>query len=178
MADYIKNKENWVLETTTYKKQKEDFSNIALDIKPVWGNLYLPKSIWGKYDHVIYLSASLINKETFSYINGLDVNQTTYTELESSFPIKNREIYYFKTGKMTYNEKKETFIKQKAIIEKILKKHKDDKGIIHTVNYELCEWLKEQIHDKRLLFHDENNREEILNEHMEGKNQPFWLVLV
>jgi Rad3-related DNA helicase len=170
LSDYTKNKENWVLETTTYKKAKEEFSNLALDIKPVWGNLYLPKAIWDKYDHIIYLSGSLLNKTIFCDINGLDKNLTNYLELDTTFPIANRKIFYFKCGKMTYNEKKETFKKQLKVIEKILKKHKNEKGIIHTNSFEFSEWIKEGIHNDRLLFHNETNREEMLQKHINSSD--------
>ena len=65
---------------------------------------------------------------------------------------------------MTYNLKQTTFKNQVEIIKKILRKYKNDKGIIHTVNYEICEWVKEQIPDKRLIFHNSDDREDKYDE--------------
>ncbi len=58
-----------------------------------------------------------------------------------------------KVGKMSWSSKEETFRKQLPWIKKILAKYKNSKGIIHTTNYEITEWLKENLMDDRLLFH-------------------------
>jgi Rad3-related DNA helicase len=61
---------------------------------------------------------------------------------------------------MTYTEKEATFQKQLKIIGKILKKYEKEKGIIHTTNYELSNWINKSIKDKRFVFHDSENRED------------------
>ena len=158
LTDYEKNESNWTLDIT-----KDKIGNIELIMQPIWGNVYLDDIIFSRYDHVIFMSGSILDKNMFSYLNGFDEKLTDYYELDSVFPLKNRPIYYIKTGKMTYNEKVETFKHQVGIIEKILKKYKDDRGIIHTTNYELSNWIQKSIKDKRLMYHDGNNREEQLD---------------
>jgi hypothetical protein len=58
----------------------------------------------------------------FSYINGLDVKLTTYYEMDSPFPLNRRPIFYIKVGKMTWEQKEETFKKQIPLIKKILER--------------------------------------------------------
>jgi ATP-dependent DNA helicase DinG len=92
---------------------------------------------------------------------------SAYYEMDTPFNVKRRPIYYIKVGKMTFNDKEETFKKQIEYIDKILKRNKDKKGIIHTANYEISNWLKEHYGEKyRLLFHDSEDRNEILNKHL------------
>jgi len=158
LTDYVKNENNWTLDIT-----KDKNNNVELIMQPIWGNVYLNDIIFERYDHVIFMSGSILDKNMFSYINGFDENLTDYYELDSVFPLKNRPIFYIKTGKMTYNDKEETFKEQVKIIEKILKKYENDKGIIHTTNYELSNWIQKSIKDKRLIFHETNNREEQLD---------------
>jgi Rad3-related DNA helicase len=67
---------------------------------------------------------------------------------------------------MTYNLKTETFNKQKEWIKKILNKHKNEKGIIHTSNYEIANWIQEQMLEERFIFHETNNRLQALNQHL------------
>ena len=50
----------------------------------------------------------------------------------------NKKIY------ICYNDVT-TFKKQVVVIEKILKKYKEDRGIIHTSNYEISKWINETI---------------------------------
>ena len=156
---YDKDPKNWSLDRL-YTKEK----NLELLIEPIWGYDYLDEYIWSNYDHVVFMSGSILDRELFSYINGLQVDLTDYYKLPSVFPIENRPIYYVKNiGKMTYNFKEETFQNQIPIIEKILKKYEKYNGIIHTTNYELSNWVKNSIKSDRLLFHETENREEIYN---------------
>lgn len=168
IQEYNLNKDNWILDITKNETDKM-YSGIVLDAKPVWGNTYMKDMIFKFYDHVIFMSGSLLDKDLFSFINGIHPNLTTFYSVESDFPLKNRPIYYIKgLGKMTYNSKYETFNKQVSYILKILKKYPDKKGLIHCGSYEFSSWLKERIKDKRLLFHDSDNRDEILQQHLDS----------
>ena len=173
-----------------FKSHKEDPNNIVLDIvknkdkmysgyqlvtNHVWVYEYIEKFIFSKYDHVIFMSASILNKDMFCYINGLDKNITTYFEIPTPFLKKNRKIFYLKVGKMSFKNKEETFLKQVPWIKEILKKYKNEKGIIHTTNYEITEWIKENIQDERLLFHETEDRHDILEQHLHS-TKPTVLV--
>lgn len=161
----INPKENWVLDIN--KNDKNTFgSGIELTISPVWVHKYLPEYIWSKFDHIIFMSGTILNKKMFSFINGLNPKITSFMSMNSPFKIKNRPVYYVKCGKMTYKEKKETFKTQKKYIEKIIEKHKKDKGIIHTTTYEFSQWIQESIFNKRLIFHENTDRQERLEEHL------------
>ena len=78
---------------------------------------------------------------------------------------------YVKFGKMSYYYKKDTFKRAIPIIKKILEKNENNKGIIHSGNYELNGWIKNSIHDPRLLIHDPSTREESLIEHLKTEDK-------
>ena len=160
IKEFEKKPDNWILESSTLKNK------IILEAKPVWGNDYIKEKIFDKYDHVIFMSGTILDKELFSYVNGLEPELTTYLELPTSFDIKRHPLYYIKCGKMTYTEKQETFKKQIAYIDKILKKYPDKKGVIHCNSYEFNTMLQEQYVNKRLLFHTPENRDEMLEKHI------------
>lgn len=166
---YEEDTSNWSVDLSNDKN-----NDINLILQPIWGNLYL-KKIWDFYDHIIFMSGTLLNKNMFSYINGLDPNKTSYKDMDSVFNIKNRPIYYIKVGKMTYTEKKDTFKKQINIINKILDKYKDKKGIIHTFNYEISDWIKNEIKNKRLIFHNSENRDKTYDKFIKSK-KPLIMV--
>jgi len=165
LRDFELNEYNWTLDITKSKNHE-----IELNMQPIWGHVYLNEVIWDKYDHVIFMSGSILDKNMFSYLNGFDEKLTDYYDVESTFPVKNRPLYYVPTGKMTYNQKEATFKYQVEVINKILKKYKDERGIIHTTNYELAKWLGDAIKDKRLIYHETENREEQLNKMKRKKN--------
>lgn len=169
LNEYSKDKSNWVLDVSKIKSDKM-YSGKLLEAKPVWANRYIKDVIWDNYDHIIFMSGTILNKTMFSYINGLEDKYTKYFEIPSPFPINRRPIYYLRLGKMTYNEKEETFKKQLVYIKKILAKNKDKKGIIHTYTYEFSEWLQKNYYDNRLIYHKSENRDEMLQKHIVSKS--------
>jgi ATP-dependent DNA helicase DinG len=167
ITEYDKDQKNWILDITKMKSDKM-YSGVLLEAKPVWGNNYIKELIFDKYDHIIFMSGSILDKNLFSFITGLEPELTYYFDVPSTFPINRRPIYYLKLGKMTYDEKKETFKNQLKYIDKILTKNKDKKGIIHSVSYEFTEWLQQQYINKRLIFHTPENRDEMLQKHIDA----------
>jgi Rad3-related DNA helicase len=122
------------------------------------------------------MSGTILDKEMFCYINGIEIQDAAYIEIDSNFPVENRPIFWVKgLGKMTYNEKVETFKNQSIFIDKILQKYPKDKGIIHTNSYELTNWIKNAINNNRLLFHETENREEIYTQFI-NEDKPRVLV--
>jgi urocanate hydratase len=70
---------------------------------------------------------------------------------------------------MSYYDKTQTFKRSVPIIKKILEKNVNNKGIIHSGNYEFNNWISRSIKDRRLLIHDASTREKSLNHHLESK---------
>jgi ATP-dependent DNA helicase DinG len=174
--------DNWILEAEWQTKKdkvtgkvKEKW--IEFIAQPVWAHQYLQEKIWDYYDHVIFMSGTILDKNIFCEMNGLDKDQTTYISVDSPFPVENRPIYFFnKIGKMSYATKDIVWQKQKIVLNKILKKHKKDNGLIHTANYELQKWVSEQCDSSiNFLAHDSINRAEIIQEHYNSE-RPTVLV--
>ena len=118
---------------------------------------------------VFLMSGTILDKNLFCQLNGLDVTKAAYYSIESPFPLKNRPIYYMPVGKMSYKQKEDTFKRYIPYIQKLLDKYKDKKGIIHTNSFELAKWIEESIKDPRLVYHDSSNKDEILKEHFDSK---------
>ena len=166
--------ENIVLDIFINKNDKM-YSGTELTTQHVWVYEYIHEYVWKHYDHIIFMSASILDKKMFSFINGLEDELTSYYEIPTPFPVNNRKIYYLKVGKMSWSSKEETFQKQIPWIKKILAKYKNSKGIIHTTNYEITDWLKTNLVDERLLFHDTDDRNDILEKHL-SSTTPTVLV--
>jgi Rad3-related DNA helicase len=167
---YRNDPNNIVLDIDINKNDKF-FSGTELVSQHIWVHDFLNDYIWKYYDHILFTSATILSKDVFSSINGLDPKLTSYFEIDTPFKKENRMIYYIKIGKMNMNTKEETFQKQIPWINKILEKYKNKKGIIHCTTYEIAEWVKENIKNSRLLFHDNENRDEILEKHINSTDQ-------
>ena len=152
---------NW-----SFEKELDNYGHVRVLVEPIWGNIYLKETFWDNYDHVIFMSGTILDKELFSYIMGVDAEESTHLVLPCPFDAEKRPVIYLKFGKMSYYNKKETFARAVPILTKILEKNAKHKGIVHTSNYELSNWIKASIKDKRFIFHDSATREKSLETHL------------
>ena len=171
LKEYKENPNNWVLETNYNEKLRQK----ELSLEPIWAYDYLDKYVFSHYDMVILMSGTILDKNLFCQLNGLDVTKAVYYSIRSPFNPKNRPIYYMPVGKMSYKSKEETFKKYIPYIQKLLDKYKNKKGIIHTNSFELAKWIEGAIKDPRLIFHDSTNKDEILRFHKES-DKPTVIV--
>lgn len=171
LKEYKLNASNWILESSWNEKTKQK----ELSLEPIWAYDYLDKYVFSNYDMVFLMSGTILDKNLFCQLNGLDVNTSVYYSIPSPFPVKNRPIYYMPLGKMSFKSKEETFKNYIPYIKKLLDKYKGKRGIIHTNSFELAKWIENSIKDPRLVFHDSSNKEEILKMHMESE-EPTVIV--
>ena len=171
LKEYSENPHNWVLET--YNNEKTNQKELSLE--PIWAHDYLDKYVWSKYDMVILMSGTILDKNLFSELNGLDVDRSVYYSVPSPFPVENRPIYYMPLGKMSYTKKEDTFKNYISYLYKILKKYEMQKGIIHTNSFELSSWIQKDVSNGRLVFHDSSNRDEMLRYHFETTNPTVFV---
>ena len=166
LKEYDVNPDNWVLESNYNEKSKQK----ELSLEPIWAYDYLDKYVWSNYDMVILMSGTILDKQLFCELNGLDVESSVYYSVDSPFPIENRKVYYMPLGKMSFANKEETFKNYVPYFHKILKKYESQKGIIHTNSFELADWIKRDVENSRLMFHDSATRDDMLRLHMESKD--------
>lgn len=164
--DEYKNKpENWVMEINYSEKLKlKEFS-----LEPIWAADYLDRYVWAHYDMVILMSGTILDKQIFTRLNGLNTSNSVYYSMPSPFPVENRPIYYYPCGKMSYTKKEETFKNYIPVLNKILNKYKDKKGIIHTNSFELSSWIQGSIKNSRLIFHDSDGQSAALERHFNSE---------
>jgi len=163
LDEYKTDPNNWVMESNWNDKTRKK----ELSLEPIWASDYLDKYIFSRYDMVFLMSGTILDKKMFCDLNGLDINKAVYYSISSPFSIKNRPIYYMPIGKMSYRFKEQTFEKYVPILNKILKKYQNEKGLIHTNSFELANWINRDMDDPRLVFHDSSNKDQVLMEHYE-----------
>ena len=171
LTEYKANPNNWVLESSYNEKLRQK----ELSLEPIWAYDYLDKYVFSHYDMVFMMSGTILDKNLFCQLNGLDVTKAVYYSIRSPFNPKNRPIYYMPVGKMSYKSKEETFKRYIPYIQKLLDKYKNKKGIIHTNSFELAKWIEGAIKDPRLIFHDSTNKDEMLRFHKES-DKPTVIV--
>lgn len=168
LDEYDKDNSNWIFD----KNLNGDL--VEIHVEPKWIHNYL-KNLWSKYDKVIMMSGTFLGKDITCYVNGIDPDDAFYYSIDSPYPAKNRPFYIMPVEKMNYNNKQMAFDKFVPFVNKLLKKYENKKGIIHTVNYELSNWTKEQVLNNRLIFPNAKDKAELLQYHY-NSSQPTVLV--
>ena len=171
IKDYAIRSDNWILESS-YNDKKEK----SISIQPVWASPYLDEHIWSKYEHVLMLSGTFLKKDLTCFLNGIPKERACYLNMDSPFDVKNRPIWYIPVSKMTYKNKGDAFLQYEPFIKKFMSKYKNKKGILHTVTYEIAEWVKETFpSEDRFIFHDNSDKDKALKRHY---NTDYPTVLV
>ncbi len=128
-----------------------------LIIRPLTATLFADEILFSRAEHVLMMSATILDPRTFARNLGLDSKDCSYLSLPSDFPAANRPIYYKPQGSMSWTNKADTLPRMIRFIEKILAKFKDVKGMIHTNSYEinkaLCDYLYTTSQASRIITH-------------------------
>ena len=123
----------------------------------------------------ILMSATIISKENFCKLLGIQEDQAEFLKIPSPFPLENRPVIYSGVGKMSANNINYTLPKLRDAVVAILQQHKNEKGIIHCHSYKIAWYLKKNIKNSRLLIHDSENRDHVLARHASA-NTPTVLL--
>ena len=161
---------HWVLDI-----DKSDESEHVVRLEPMWARDYMWDFIWSKYDKIVFMSGTILSKRLFSYLMGVDPEKAAYFSIDSPFPVENRKIYFRNVGSLSYKNKRGTYPKVISEVRNILDQHKNEKGIIHTTNYEIADLIRDNVRDPRLIIPITENREEALQRHI---NDPGPTVLI
>ena len=156
------NQENWILNVSIDEKTKLK----KFEFKPIDVSTYGNDKLYKFGEKVLLMSATIINKEAFCESIGIPMNDVEFLSLPSTFPVENRLIHFMPVGSMSKSIIDITLPKMAKAIEYILDNHQE-KGIIHTVNYRIAQYIVENVKSDRLLLHDATNREDVLKKHIE-----------
>jgi ATP-dependent DNA helicase DinG len=165
--------DNWVFEFHAANEREGKLAKF--EFKPVDVSRFAKTMVFDRADKVIFMSATILSKENFCELLGLDVNEVGYIKVESPFPLNNRPVFYSPIGKMTADSIDATLPKLAQAITTILDGHPNEKGIIHTHSYKISNYLVRNIKGKRLLTHESHNRDEVLKQH-EKSIEPTVLI--
>lgn len=156
---------NWVIDADEH----------GVSFKPLRVNHYAEDYLFKHGDVVIFLSATILSHKMFSKWLGLDPRDVYHIQVDSPFSVEKRPIELNLAGKMSKNRVKQSAPKSIEIMQKILKRHEGEKGLIHTHSYKCQQYIINNLYNNRLIAHGTNNRERVLQFFEEDEN-PLVLV--
>jgi ATP-dependent DNA helicase DinG len=163
----LTNPKNWIV--SDIKTENDEVKEVEL--KPLDISPYC-KSVFDRCSKTLVMSATILNSNTFCRNIGLCVDDVKFIQVQSDFPIENREIYPLNIAHLNYNnlQLQETKFSIAKAVDSIMTIHRNDKGIVHTASYKQLKSIKENLSEdnlQRLLVTDPNiQREEIIAEHI------------
>jgi Rad3-related DNA helicase len=146
-----------------------------LDVSPYCSNLF------DKCKRTLIMSATILNKEAFCHSVGLNAKDVKFIQAESDFPVENRPIFQTNTAYLNYTNlgSQETQNKIALDVDKIMTRHKDHKGIIHTTSYQQRNFIRDNISDHnraRLIVTDPSlGRMDVIENHISSEKPTVLL---
>ena len=124
----------------------------------------LSKNIFDCADKVVLMSATIIDPAAFCKTLGID--KFKYIEADSTFKASNGPIYVNVKTKLNYNNLRSQLPQIAKQIQKICDFHKDEKGVIHTQTNFITNFLKNNIHNDRIIYREQGvSNADILAQH-------------
>jgi Rad3-related DNA helicase len=127
---------------------------------------------WG--DKTLLMSATVFGQETFT--KSLDIKNFEWIDMPSTFPKENSPKILRPSGSMSYKNKQKSLPNLIKVVGNILDDHEGEKGIIHTVSYDVCEVICDKIGGKRLISPRGKDRDRQLREYMNDKDNDKVLI--
>ena len=146
-----------------------------LEFKPLKVDNYAKNTLLEYGEVCIFMSATILDWKFFSKCLGIREDEIYAIRRKSPFNLKRNPV--ISVGEYNLSRK---FINENApktveVIKSILEKHKDDKGIIHTVSTSCKDFLIDNLKDPRLMEHNTQNRADQL-EKFKSSKEPLVLV--
>lgn len=145
------------------------------EFKPVDVSAYGQEHLYRFGNRVVLMSATIVDKDTFCKSVGIDPNDAAFLHIPSPFPVKNRPIHFVPVGSMSKDNIDATLPVMAQVVKQLLDGHKNEKGIIHCVNYKVAKYIADNVKSPRLLLHDSENREDMIEFHMNSKDPTVLL---
>lgn len=146
--------------------------------KRIGGSYSFHKIVKPMADKFLFMSSTILNKNTFCYDLGIKPEDASFLTLPSEFDVENRPVIYMPVMKMNASWKQpENASGRKAMVDRIislLDMHEGDSGIIHTANYAIAVWLAEELSgmvNHNIYHHNpegDMNRKEAINHYLDS----------
>jgi len=164
-------KDNWVFdEEVSWERKSRKFVFKSIDVSK-FARQYLLRL----GEKVLLMSATILDHESYCQSLGIPREEAEFIRIPSPFPIENRPVLTLSIGKMGSKNLDVTLPKLAIAIKEILKNHPDEKGIIHCHTYKIVNYLKKALRSNRILTHNSEDRDEVLQKHL---NAPGPTVLL
>lgn len=145
----------WVVDVTEEGNEGEMDRVRKLRIRPVFVSPFAKELIFSKAERVLAMSATILKASIWAKNLGLSQSAVSYVEAPCPFPVANRPVILEYAGDMSWKKQPETLPKLYAAVERILGRHRGQRGIIHAHSERLCKLILEKVRSPRFVHLDQ-----------------------
>lgn len=147
----------------------------TLKFKPLKVDNYAKRTLFDYCDVCIFMSATILDWKLFAHWLGISADEIYAIRRKSPFQISNNRIIPSSKYNLSRASIRVNAPRTVELIEDLLKRHENEKGIIHTVSAKCMEFLIDNIDSDRLIGHETSNRAEQL-ERFKNSTEPLVLI--
>ena len=166
--------DNLTLDPETWIFDWDEDNQIA-QFKPLKINNYTRTTLFDYADVCIFMSATILDWKLFSKWLGIPEDKIYAIRRKSPFDIKNNPITAFEDYNLSRSFIKANAPRSNKTIDEILNKHKNEKGIIHTVSLKCRDLIMDKLDNPRLITHDKENKTEVIEKFIKS-DEPLVLI--
>lgn len=157
------------------KHKQEGYEWIV--VQPLMARGVAEKLIFNRADKVLISSATInpfMIADELNVRNVLGLGKTAYFTVPSLFPVERRPIFLMPVCNFKYsNQTLDNEMKIVDAVASVIKSHQGERGVVFCQSYRYSEMVKAAIIeypelDRRLIFHTEKNRKEVLRSWLRG----------
>jgi ATP-dependent DNA helicase DinG len=148
--------------------------------RPVRVNTFAYDFVFKHAERVLFLSATILDPQTFLRALGIPLEDAAFIRVPSSFPAKNRPIYPLNVARLNRDTLDAELPRITNVVMKLLEHHSTEKGVIHAHSYKILRHLVSSLPGKyqnRLIYHfGAEGREDALERHLSSKKPTVLLT--
>jgi len=147
----------------------------AFELKPVTVRNFAQNRLWRHAERFLGMSGTILSPVVLARELGLQESDYDYRQIPSPFALKNRPIYFYPVANMRKQNMDAGIALPKILesVQKIMDKYPKQKGLIHTISYQVASALRhDQVDLKnspRVITHTTQDRAEMLEEFKNAK---------
>lgn len=134
--------------------------------RPIEVNAWGSKYLWPHSRRYLLMSATILSASHMAEQLGLS-DKWDLIDVDSNFPVENRPTYVVPIADMTYKLRDEEWPKMVDGISGVLRRHPDDRILVHCVSYQLARYLKDEL---KLRSSEWSRRDIIIYENSKDKD--------
>jgi ATP-dependent DNA helicase DinG len=137
-----------------------------LIFKPIWMTTDLSHEFAFKHsDRFVLLSATYPPLPVLCRQLGIDIDDVEggqIYDVPTTFPPENAPVYVWPVASLSAERMEAETPKIVKAIKKILKRHPGQRGLVHVVSYKLGQEIIKGVNSPRLIMHNSENRQEVI----------------